>query len=143
MGTVKTLGVALAVVLFLGGYAYAQERSNTQTQPTAPEHPGARRSLTVNDVVQRMKLNLNLTQEQADAAKPIIEKNMTNREELVAALQQPGADRNTIRKQIEQSNQEQNQRLSKIFDQGQMDKLMAMENEGRFRDKERQSGVSR
>jgi Spy/CpxP family protein refolding chaperone len=126
MKTVKTLVVALAVLLFLGGYVYAQEQSSTQTQPTAPGQPAVRKPLTADDMVQKMTTDLNLTQAQADAIKPIIEQSMAKRKALMETLKQQGADKDTIRSQMEPLNQEYNQQLSKILSQDQMDKLKAM-----------------
>lgn len=143
MKTVKTLGVALAVFLFLGGYVYAQAQSNTQTQPTAPEQPGVRKPPTIDDLVQKIKTDLNLTQEQADALKPVIEQNMAKRKEVRATLKQQGADREAIRSQMEQLTQELDQQLSKILSRDQMDKLKAMRAQRRLQGGKKQSGMPR
>lgn len=132
MKTVKILGVALVVFLFLGGYVYAQTQSNTQTQPTASEQPGTRKPPTVDDMVQKMKTDLNLTQAQADALKPIMEQHMAKRKELMETLKQQGADRDAIRSQMEQLSQEQDQKLSKILSQDQMNKLKTKRAERRL-----------
>jgi glutamyl-tRNA reductase len=143
MKTGKTLGVALGVFLFLGGHVYAQAQSSTQAQPTASEQSGAQKVPTVDDMVQKMKTDLNLTQEQTDALKPIIEQNMAKRKELMETLKQQGADRDAIRSQMEQLNQEQDQQLSKILSQDQMDKLKAMRTERHLHGGKRQGGMSR
>ena len=70
-----------------------------------------------------MKSDLNLTPEQVNAVKPIIEQNMTKQKELLDNLKQQRADENTIRNQMEQLSQERNQQLSMILSQEQMDKL--------------------
>jgi Spy/CpxP family protein refolding chaperone len=143
MKTVKTLGAALVVFLFLGGYVYAQAQSNTQTQPTVPEQPDAQKPLTIDEMVQRMKTNLDLTQEQADAIKPILEQNMAKRKALRETLRQQGVDADTIRSQKDLLMQEQDQQLSKILTQSQIDKLDAMRAQRRLHDGEKQGGTSR
>jgi len=126
MKTVKTLGIALAVFLFLGGYVCAQAQSDAQAQATAAEQQAVRKPLTADDVVQKMKTDLKLTQEQAGALKPIIEQNMAKRKELRETLKQQGADKDAIRSQMEQLNQELNQQFHEILTQDQVDQLKAI-----------------
>ncbi|MDD5477925.1 MAG: hypothetical protein PHG87_07015 [Candidatus Omnitrophica bacterium] len=143
MKTVKTLGAVLGVFLFLGGYVCAQAQSNTQTQPTSTEQPGVRKPLTVDDVVQKMKTDLDLTQEQADALKPIIEQNRAKRKELRETLKQQGADKDIILSQMKKLTQELDQQLSKILSQDQMDKFKAMRVQRSLQGEKKQSGMSR
>lgn len=132
MRTVKTLGVTLGALLFLGGYVYAQEQSNapaqsnTQTQSTTPAQSGPRMPpATVDDVVKNMTTNLNLTQEQAAAIRPIIEQTRAKQKALRETLTQQGANRDTIRSQMKQLRAELDQQLSQILTQDQVDKMMA------------------
>ena len=92
-----------------------------------------RKPPTIDDMIQKMTTDLKLTQEQAVALKPIIEQTMAKRKELMATLKQQGADKDTIRTQMEQLNQERDQQLSKILSQDQMDKLTAMRAERQSR----------
>jgi len=126
MKTVKTLGVAVAVFLFLGGYVSAQAQSNLQTQAAAPEQPAVRKPLTADDVVGKMKTDLNLTQEQTVTLKPIIEQSMAKRKELRETLKQQGADNDAVRSQIQQLNRELDQQLTKVLSQEQVDQLKAL-----------------
>jgi Spy/CpxP family protein refolding chaperone len=135
MKNIEQAGVILAVFLLLGGYLYAQDQSDAlapssiKTQSTATEQAGAqqqsgaRKSPTSDDVVQKMKTDLNLTQAQVDAIKPIIEQDMAKRKKLLDGLKQQGASEDTLRTQTAQLNQERDQQLSKILTPDQMDKL--------------------
>ena len=129
MKIVKKLRLASGIFLFLGVYAYAQAQfnpqaqSNSQVQTSLPEQASAQKPPTADDMVQKMKTDLNLTQQQADAIKPIIEQNMAKQKELIETLKQRGADKDTIRSQMEQLNQGRDQQLSKILSQDQMNKL--------------------
>jgi len=97
--------LALVILFFLAVSAYAQETTS------------------VNDIVAKMKKELNLTQQQADAVKPIIDENMTKREELREEQNQAMmADRATIQSKIEQLDQDENQKLSQILTKDQMNK---------------------
>ena len=131
MKTVKTLGVVLVVFLFLGGYVCAQEQSDapakskTQTQSPVPKHPTTRKPLTVDDMVQKMKKDLNLTDEQADAIKPIIEEKIAKRKELMETQGQEAGSLDAIRSQMEKLNKEQDQQLSKILSPDQMETMKA------------------
>ncbi|MGD0336828.1 MAG: hypothetical protein ABSB18_07015 [Candidatus Omnitrophota bacterium] len=96
----------LAILFFLAVYAYAQETAS------------------VNDIVAQMKQELNLTQEQAVAVKPIIEENMAKREELRQRVQDQIvlADRATIQRKIRELDQDENQKLAQVLTREQMNK---------------------
>jgi len=84
----------------------------------------AQEAESVNDIVVKMKNELNLTQQQTDAVKPIIEEDMARREELRQGIQDQAmiTDRATIESKIEQLDQDENQKLSQILTKDQMNK---------------------
>jgi excinuclease UvrABC ATPase subunit len=133
------LGVVVGVSLFLGGYVYAQEKSDalaqsdTKTQLAVSEQQAVRKPLTVDEIVQKMTTDLNLTQEQTVTLKPIIEQNRAKRRELLETLKQQGADKEAIRTQMEQLNQEWDQQLSKTLNPDQMAKLKTLRAERHLR----------
>jgi flagellar motor protein MotB len=96
----------LVILFFLIVYAYAQETAS------------------VNEIVAEMKKELNLTQEQADAVKPIIEENMAKREELRQRVQDEVmlTDRATIQRKIRELERDENQKLAQILTKEQMNK---------------------
>jgi hypothetical protein len=102
----KIIWYVLVILFFLAVSTYAQE------------------TVSVNDIVAKMKKELNLTQQQADAVKPIIEENMAKREELRQSVQDQTmiVDRATIQSKIGQLDQDENQKLSQILTQAQMNK---------------------
>jgi hypothetical protein len=102
----KIIRHVLVILFFLAVSAYAQETTS------------------VNDIVAKMKKELNLTQQQADAVKPIIEENMAKREELRQSVQDQAMiiGRVTIQSKIGQLDQDENQKLSQILTQDQMNK---------------------
>jgi len=96
----------LVILFFLVISAYAQEITS------------------VNDVVAKMKKEFNLTPQQVNAVKPVIEESAAKREELRQSVQEQSMiiDRATIQNKIGQLNQDENQKLSQILTQDQMHK---------------------
>ena len=82
----------------------------------------------IDDIVAKMKMELNLTQRQIDAIKPIINENLAARKQFRQNLRQQGiTDVVTIKNQMEQLNEIENQRLSHILSQDQMNKWIEKE----------------
>ena len=102
----KIIWHVLVVLFFLAISAYAQETTS------------------FSDIVAKMQKELNLTQQQADAVKPIIKENMTKREELRQSIEDQTMiiDRATIQSKIEQLDQDEDQRLRQILTHDQMNK---------------------
>lgn len=151
MKAIKTSGVILVVFLLLGVYVYAQEQTGNQEQSITPGQSSAQQQnasnmvqkMNTDNMFQKMKTDLNLTQAQADAVKPIIEQNATKRKALMESLKQQGADKDTIRNQMEQLNQERDQQLSKILSPDQMDKLKTIKSERQHKGGRRHGGMPR
>ena len=70
----------------------------------------------VDTIVTRMKVQLNLTQAQVEAIKPIIEEYTLERQQLRETLRDQGVtDSSIILSRMEQLRQEEKQRLTKIL----------------------------
>ena len=102
----KIAGCVLVVFFFLGVSAYAEDTGKQWGGGKGP------RLLSADDIVEKMKAELNLTDEQSGVVKPIIEENMARRREL----------KQSFRNQMEQLNQDENQKLSQVLNQDQMSK---------------------
>ena len=95
-----------AILFLLAGSVYAQE------------------STSVSDIVAKIQKELNLTQQQIDAVKPIIRENIAKREELRQSVEDQTMiiDRDIIQSKIEQLDQDEDQKLSQILTRDQMNK---------------------
>ena len=102
----KTIKYVLAILFCLTGSVYAQDQTS------------------VSDIIAKMGKELNLTQQQVDAVKPIIREDIAKREELRQSIQDQTmiADRDIIRGKIEQLDKDVDQKLSQILTHDQMNK---------------------
>ena len=102
----KTIWYVSTILFFLTGSVYAQD------------------PISVSDIIAKMGKELNLTQQQVDAVKPIIREDIAKREELRQSIQDQTmiADRDIIRGKIEQLDKDVNQKLSQILTHDQMNK---------------------
>ena len=76
-----------------------------------------------------MKTQVNLTREQADALKPIIENNIMQRQQLMQDLKKEGVtDKSIIQNTMEQLEKDENQKISQVLTKDQMDKWVLYQN---------------
>ena len=84
---------------------------------------------SVDDIVAKMKTELNLTTQQIDAVKPIIQGYMSARRQLIQSFRQQGlTDKDALKIQIDQLKSIKKQKLSQVLSQSQMDKWLEREN---------------
>ena len=102
----KIIRHTLVILLFLSVSVYAQETAS------------------VSDIIGKMAKELNLTQQQVDAVKPIIREDIAKREEFRQSIQDQTmiADRDIIRDKIEQLDKDEDQKLSQVLTHDQMNK---------------------
>jgi len=111
----------LVVLFFLSISAYAQD----EEQPTG-------------DILATMKTELNLTQSQADAVKPIIEEYTVKRHQIRENLEEQGVtDKNIILSRMEQIREEESQKLSQILAPDQMKRWNSKQTLSDFLNKDR------
>jgi primosomal protein N' len=84
---------------------------------------------SVDDIVAKMKTELNLTQQQIDAIKPIIREYVTARKQLIKSFRQQGLmDKDAVKSQMDQLKSVERQKLGQILGQDQMNKWIEKEN---------------
>jgi len=84
---------------------------------------------SVDDIVAKMKTELNLTPQQIDAVKAIIQGYMSARKQLIQSFRQQGiTDKDVLKNQIDQLKGVERQKLSQVLSQSQMDKWLEKEN---------------
>ena len=84
---------------------------------------------SADDIIAKMKTQVNLTKAQADTLKPIIENNIINRQQLMQDLKDKGiTDKGIIKNTMEEVGKEENQKLSQILTKDQMDKWVSYQN---------------
>jgi len=84
---------------------------------------------SVDEIVAKMKMKLNLTPEQIDAVKPIIQGYMSTRKQLLQSFRQQGlTDKDALKSQIDQLKSIERQKLSQVLRQSQLDKWLEKEN---------------
>ena len=84
---------------------------------------------SVDDIVAKMKMELNLTPEQIDAVKQIIQGYMSARKQLLQSFRQQGlTDKDALKSQIDQLKSIERQKLSQVLSQSQLDKWLEREN---------------
>jgi len=84
---------------------------------------------SVDDIVAKMKTELNLTTQQIDAVKPIIQGYMSARRQLIQSFRQQGlTDKDALKSQIDQLKSVERQKLSQVLSRSQMDKWLKKEN---------------
>ena len=84
---------------------------------------------SVDDTVAKMTTELNLTPQQIDVVKPIIQGYMSARKQLIQSFRQQGlTDKDAFKSQIDQLKTVKRQKLSQVLSQSQMDKWLEKEN---------------
>ena len=82
-----------------------------------------------DDIIAKMKTQVNLTHQQSDILKPIIENNIIKRQQLMQDLKDKGiTDKGIIKNTMEELEKEENQKLSQVLTKDQMDKLISYQN---------------
>ena len=115
------IGYLLVVLFFLSISAYAQD----EDQPTG-------------DILARMKTELNLTQAQANAVKPIIKEYAAKRHQIRESLEEQGVtDKNIIFSHMEQIREEESRKLSQILTPDQMKRWNSKQTLSDFLNKDR------
>ena len=95
--------------------------------------------MSADAMAQKMQKKLNLTQDQVNQIKPILEENMAKRQQLKGSMQ-GGGDRSAMFKQMKQMQEEQNQKLSKVLTPEQMQQWTAAKTDMRQRFMQRKRG---
>ena len=102
---------------------------NAQWGVRGGRHKDSEQPPSADDIIAKMKTQVNLTKEQADTLKPIIENNIIKRQQLMQDLKDKGiTDRGIIKNTMEELGKEENQKLSQILTKDQMDKWVAYQN---------------
>jgi ABC-type uncharacterized transport system ATPase component len=84
---------------------------------------------SVDDTVAKMTTKLNLTPQQIDAVKPIIQGYKSAPKQLIQSFRQQGlTDKDALKNQIDQLKGVERQKLSQVLSQSQMDKWLEREN---------------
>ena len=84
---------------------------------------------SADEIITKMKTQVNLTKEQYDALKPIIENNIIKRQQLMQDLKEKGiTDKGIIKNTMEELGKEENQKLSQVLTKDQMDKWISYQN---------------
>lgn len=100
----------------------------------------ARQMPSPDDVVARMQAQLNLTNQQVTAVKPVIEDYMAKRRQAIQNMRQTG-DRDGMRTQMRRLRAEELQQLSQILTADQMARWKSMHG-GRHHGYHRRNGTS-
>jgi len=110
--TRRIWGLCLAVFFAVSFFSFAQADTSS-----------------VDDIVTKMKTELNLTQQQIDAIKPIIQGYVTARKQLIKSFRQQGLmDKDALKNKIDQLKSVERQKLGQILGQDQMNKWIEKEN---------------
>ena len=84
---------------------------------------------SADEIIAKMKTQVNLTKGQYDALKPIIENNIIKRQQLMQDLKEKGiTDKGIIKNTMEELGKEENQKLSQVLTKDQMDKWVSYQN---------------
>ena len=84
---------------------------------------------SADEIIAKMKTQINLTKQQADALKPIIENNIMQRQQLMQDLKKEGVtDKSIIQNTMEQLEKDKNQKIAQILTKDQMDKWVSYKN---------------
>ena len=120
---VVILSMFLMSVFDLDVNAQRGMRSGGRHRASEEQPPSA------DDIIAKMKTQVNLTKEQADTLKPIIENNIIKRQQLMQDLKDKGiTDKGIIKNTMEELGKEENQKLSQILTKDQMDKWVSYQN---------------
>jgi hypothetical protein len=82
------------------------------------------------DLVAKIQSKLNLTQDQITAITPIIEKYASKREVIRQSIEDGSADRDSVRSQMKQLRDSENQELSQFLSADQMSQWEQMQSKG-------------
>src|SRR5690242_9961453 len=81
--------------------------------------------ISLNDIINKMKKELNLTDEQVDAIKPIVKESVQKREALWNDSESQAVfNKSNFRTEMNKLKEEENKKLSKILSEDQMKKLI-------------------
>ena len=84
---------------------------------------------SADEIIEKMKTQVNLTKQQADALKPIIENSIIQRQQLMQDLKKEGVtDKSIIQNTVEQLEKDKNQKIAQVLTKDQMDKWVAYQN---------------
>ena len=84
---------------------------------------------SADEIIAKMKTQVNLTKQQTDALKPIIENNIIQRQQLMQDLKKEGVtDKSIIHNTIEQLEKDNNQKIAQVLTKDQMDKWVSYQN---------------
>lgn len=83
----------------------------------------------VNDVVSKMQKEFNLTDQQAEAIKPIIQENIAKCQAYLQSIEgESVVNKTNIKMIMKKFRQEENDKLSKVLSEDQMKKLIGKQN---------------
>ena len=92
-------------------------------------HRASEEQLSTDEIIAKMKTQVNLTQQQVDALKPIIENNIIRRQQLMQDLKKEGVtDKSIIQNTMEQLEKDKNQKIAQVLTKDQMDKWVSYQN---------------
>ena len=84
---------------------------------------------SADEIIAKMKTQVNLTQQQVDALKPIIENNIIQCQQLMQDLKKEGVtDKSIIQNTMQQLEKDKNQKIAQILTKDQMDKWVSYQN---------------
>ena len=84
---------------------------------------------SADEIIAKMKTQVNLTQQQVDALKPIIENNIIQRQQLMQDLKMEGVTDKSIRQNTrEQLEKDKSQKMAQVLTKDQMDKWTSYQN---------------
>ena len=86
--------------------------------------------VSADDIVSKIQSKLNLTQDQASAITPIIEKYTSKRQELKQGVEDGTIERNDMRSQMKQLKEDEKQDLSQVLSADQISQWEQMQNQG-------------
>ena len=120
--TMRMIYACLMVLFFTIPFAGVAVPVFAQEQPTGTA-----------DIVAKMQSKLNLTQDQVAAVTPIIDKYSSKREELRQSMKDGSADKDSIRSQMKQLKEDENQELSQVLSSDQMSQWEQMQSQERHK----------
>lgn len=92
-------------------------------------HSASEEPPSADDIIEKMRAQVNLTKEQYYSLKPIIENNIIKRQQLMQDLKKEGvSDRGIIKNTMEELEKEENQKIARVLTKDQMDKWVSYQN---------------
>jgi len=86
-------------------------------------------TLSLDDIITKMKMELKLTQQQSDAVRPIVKQFLTARKQLIQSYRQQFlTDKDAIKSQMDQLKTVERQKLALVLSLDQMSKWLEREN---------------